>query len=120
MIEARRRGRVALLAAIALLATLGCKTHYPIGLVPSTIPIDDASRINVVGKETMSESCQWTLIIAYMGNRFFLPISSLGNQYYLAVDRALGDEYDGLVSGSVDQELGSIGISFAKSSSTSA
>ncbi|MFQ5416499.1 MAG: hypothetical protein ACE5FL_05540 [Myxococcota bacterium] len=103
-----RIGKVTLVAAIVLLTAAGCAINVPVGLLPSTVPIDDINRINLVGKETFGDSCQWRL---QLGGYVF-PLGAEGNQNYLALDRAFGDEYDGLVEGTVDEQYDSFGISW--------
>ena len=108
MCELRRTGKGALVAAIALLVATGCAINVPVGLLPNTVPIDDASRINIVGQEAFGDSCQWTFQL----HNFIIPLAAEGNQNYLALDRALGDEYDGLIEGTVDEQYDSFGLSY--------
>lgn len=108
MCEVRKIRKVALVAAIALAAATGCAVNVPVGLLPSSVPVDDADRINLVGQEAFGESCQWRFQIGSS----VIPLSAEGNQNYLAIDRALGDEYDGLVEGTVDEQHDSFGLSW--------
>ena len=103
-------------ASLVLVIVAGCTVNLPGRLVPTTAPVDDASRIHLVGKEAIGRTCQWWISAnGYFGS-ITMPIPVEGNLNFLAVRAALGEEYDGLIDASVDRRITPWGLGIPTSS----
>jgi len=103
-------------ATLIMAAITACTANVPGQLIPSTSPIDEARRVNLVGKEAIGESCQWWISANAKLGAVLFPIPVEGNQNYLALADALGEEYDGLVDAAADQRITPWGIAIPTSS----
>lgn len=104
-----------IVAGALVLTVSGCTLNIPGKIVPSTGPVDVQRRINTVGKEAIGESCQWWFSAGALGYFVEIPLPMKGNQNYLAVENAIGSEYDGLIGATMDQRITPYGLAIPTS-----